>query len=305
MSWTRNGEKYTEEKSENKIDKLKLTNGDVIDVRVLGEEKFGTYQQKEYMCPIYSFESLKWFTDKIHDNIRKSYDQVILITGRERIGKTTLGLLLSTELDPNFSVDSIAFTQDEFKKKVQEAEDESVLILDEAGVSLFSREWMMRGQRELIKSFMIFGIKRLKIILILPHITMLDYQLRNRRVGWWLSCYNKGSGGRGYARLRRAQESEWKMDIFWKPRFTLHFPKLDSDLWNVYEKRKREFIDDQLSGKYDKSQAGMSIKEKRYAKEKHDIVRKLNKRGDSTKEIARIVDYNESHVREILREDAQ
>ena len=142
---------------------------------------------------------------------------------------------------------------------------------------------------------MIFGIKRLKIILILPHITMLDYQLRNRRVGWWLSCYNRGSGGRGYARLRRAQESEWKMDIFWEPRFTLHFPKLVSDLWNVYEKREREFIDDQLAGKFE---AG-----KRDLPRVHQIVRNLHKAGHSLEDISRLTSYKERHIRDLIKEE--
>ena len=50
-------------------------------------------------------------------------------------------------------------------------------------------------ERELIKSFMVFGMKELKIILVLPHRSLLDYQLRNRRLAWWLSVYTRGGEG--------------------------------------------------------------------------------------------------------------
>lgn len=232
-----------------KLARLRLTNGGYVTVEVLGEEAFGSYLDKKVVAPVYSEEAINWLVDQIKYKIEKKFDQVILITGRERSGKSTLGLKLASMLDPDFTLDRLAFTQEEFKELVREAPDESAIVMDEAGVAMFSRDWMTKGQKELIKAFICFGIKRLKAILILPHITMLDYQLRCRRVHWWLSCYCLNGVQRGWFKVRTSCESEFEMGAFWVPKFTTRFTKVDGPLWEEYEKRKREFLDALLSGR--------------------------------------------------------
>jgi len=281
--------------------RLKLSDGRKIKVRVLGEDRFGLYGQKEYVCPIYSFEALEWLTDRIRNATRHHFDQVILATGKERSGKTTLAFHLALGLDPDFNLDGVAFTQDEFREKVREAKAGSTLVLDEAGPAMFSREWMHTGQRELVKSFMVFGMKELKIILVLPHRSLLDYQLRNRRLAWWLSVYTKGIKERGFARLRKAEESEWRIETWWDPRFTLKYPKFRGGMWNEYEERKAEFIDDQLAGKY----ATHSTQEQKLRQEVYGIVRNLKKRGLTSREIVEITSRSQQSISRILRREVR
>jgi len=152
-------------------------------------------------------------------------------------------------------------------------------------------------ERELIKSVMVFGMKELKIILVLPHMSLLDYQLRNRRLAWWLSVYTRGVKERGFARLRKAQESEWRIETWWDPRFTLKYPKFREGMWFEYEKRKAEFINDQLAGKY----ATHSVQARKQLQLLHNTVRNLKKRGLANKEIGEITGYHHSTISRILR----
>lgn len=233
--------------------KLKLANGKTIDVVQYGEEVYGQYGDTIEVRPIYSRLALAWVVEKIKEAIRNSCDRTILITGLEREGKSTLAFWLAKALDPSFKADQVCLTGQELLDRMDVAEPGSVIVMDEAGAVMFSHEWWAPLQRKLIKAFQVVGKKNLVFILVLPHRSLLNRQLRNRRVTYWFHVYMRGSR-RGYARIREAKPNEWNVDVFWDGVFTLVFPKYSGDDWDEYEKRKDAFIhkmltkDDQFRG---------------------------------------------------------
>ena len=63
---------------------------------------------------------LKYLLDIVYNDVRKDYDAFIIMSGREGFGKSTLAMQIAKYLDPNFSVDSVVFTADQFIDAVVE-----------------------------------------------------------------------------------------------------------------------------------------------------------------------------------------
>lgn len=226
---------------------LKATNGKTITAEMLGQVRFAKYT-KIVMCPEYSFEALQWLKEEILCAVANDWDQVILVTGEEGCGKSSLALHLAYLLDPNFSLDNVTFTEQEFKDWVRNCKPGSVGIMDEAGEAMFAYEWMERGQRDLIKAFFAFRAKNLIIILVMPHAKILTKQLRERRVGWWLNTYAKSMIMRGYSHLRKRPQigNPWEIDTFWEGVCGIRFPSFADmypEVWKAYDKRKNDFIE--------------------------------------------------------------
>lgn len=287
---------------EKKKIELKASNGSTVEVYQVGRDYFGRYEGKELWCPIYSFEALNWLTKEMQFAVAHTWDQVSLLTGREGCGKSALGLHIGRGLDPDLSLENIAFTQEQFKNLVAEAKPGDVVIMDEAAEAMFAHEWMMRGQRELIKAFLTFRAKRLKTILILPHQMLLNKQLRERRVYWWLDVYAKALDERGYAQIRKAplRENPWRTDIFWEGKFTLRFPsfeKVDKRFWEEYEKFKLEFLNKRLRG-------GHKGRYERASDSKLKIIKSCKQLADEgwdVNRIARHYGYEARTIKEYLK----
>ena len=287
---------------EKKRIELNASNGSVVEVSQLGRDYFGRYGGKELWCPIYSFEALGWLVREMQFAVAHTWDQVSLITGREGCGKSALGLHIGRGLDPDLSVEQIAFTQQQFKNLVQETKPGGVVIMDEAAEAMFAHEWMERGQRELVKAFLTFRAKRLKTILILPHQMLLNKQLRERRVFWWIDVYAKALDERGYAQIRKAplRENPWITDIFWNGEFTLRFPSFegaDKKFWGEYEKFKLEFLDKRL-------REGHKGRYEQVSDSKQRLIitcRKLAEMGWGHDQIAKLTGYETRTIKEYLK----
>lgn len=101
--------------------------------------------------------------------------------GRRRSGKTVWSLVMARFIDPDFNEDKIAFAPEEFDQLLKEYKD-SALLFDEAGTGLYSRDAMKRLNKSIIKSLQIFGFRRLTLILNLPHIEMIDKDIREKNI---------------------------------------------------------------------------------------------------------------------------
>lgn len=220
---------------------ISILNGEKKKVWHYGDESFGTKYGMKRKAPIYGFEALDWLIARMNAATKKHWDQITLITGLERSGKSSLGFHIAERLDPDFPLEHVAFTASEAIKMIDQLEVGDTAILDEAGFALFSEEWMQQEQRNLVKLFQIFGIKEMKVILILPHRKLLNVNLRNRRIHWWFHTYAMGYD-RGYARLRESVPNEWEIETWFEPVFTLKFPRYEGPKWDAYTKRKWEFV---------------------------------------------------------------
>jgi hypothetical protein len=232
-----------------KMQRLKLPLSGEIDIKYYGDDKFGTVMGHELDAPIYDYPAMRWLSEHVRQAVDHKFDQVMMVTGLERVGKTSLTMGLADQMDVNgdFPLENLAFTAKEMISIINRCKPLDVVVLDEAGAAMFSEEWMTREQRDLVKVFQTMGIRNLKLILVLPHRGLLNFHLRNRRLHYWLHCYSMGYA-RGWCRMRKAVPNEFQIETWFEPVFTFKFPDYQTlgekqkAKWDTYEKRKWEFV---------------------------------------------------------------
>jgi len=118
-------------------------------------------------------------TRKIGEMIVKNdLDFLLVITGRERIGKSTLALQIASIVDPDFKVDQIVFDIPTLYKKVYELNKGQVVIIDEGATAFFAREAMATDVREGVKLLTVMGERNLFVILCVPNFFIVDKYIR-------------------------------------------------------------------------------------------------------------------------------
>ena len=83
--------------------------------------------------------------------VRNKWDGFIMFDGVEGSAKTTLAAATAKYLDPNYNIDNVIFTQDQFFEAVDHAKKESVIHWDEFIFGGLSTEAMNQTQNALIK----------------------------------------------------------------------------------------------------------------------------------------------------------
>lgn len=239
--------------TENRI--LTSVKGNKIRAQWYGNIRFQSNETEIIEAPEYSFDSIQLIIDEIKKAQDNNFDRVILLTGGERDGKSTLAAHLATRLG-NIKPRNVAFTAVGFLKGLNEAEDFGVTWMDEGARGMYSRDAMTKFNKQLTKAFTQIGIKKLVSVICLPHRELLDLHLRERRVHYWGSVVTKGYQ-RGYVKWRiagkpnrRADEqripkhgNEWSINTYWEPLFVMRFPVFRENngfKWEEYETWKRE-----------------------------------------------------------------
>jgi hypothetical protein len=106
---------------------------------------------------------------------------MVLIQGETGIGKSYVALRLGEIIDKNFSVDNVVFTPTEFSKLLEAGtlKPGSVIIFDEAGVGMSSKEWATRSNKLISNITQTFRTNRLIVLFTLPSGRYLDSSIRN------------------------------------------------------------------------------------------------------------------------------
>jgi len=134
-------------------------------------------------------------------SIKRDLDHCIVYSGPERSGKSAHAQQVALNLDPNFGIDNICFTAEQFLKRVQEAPQYSCVIFDEAMTGLSSREAMSKTNRMLIRALAEVGQRNLYIIVILPSFFMLDSYVALHRSRCLIHTWFGSGFARGYFSL--------------------------------------------------------------------------------------------------------
>ena len=101
-----------------------------------------------------------------------------MLVGEPRSGKSYSALRIAELVDQDFSLGNLVYSPAEFLKLVKTKEEGSVIVFDEAGVKIFSREWQSKMNKALAKVFQILGYKHLGIILTFPSVMFVDKAIR-------------------------------------------------------------------------------------------------------------------------------
>jgi hypothetical protein len=133
---------------------------------------------------------LKNKLDNIKNILAKNWDAVIMIDGRERSGKSTLGFSCAWYLsDTNMTINNLAKDTDDAIKKIESLPDKSILMIDEGSLAFSSKDSMKQEQKKIMKILDVVGQKNLCIIIILPSFFEISKAIACRRSRFLLHVY--------------------------------------------------------------------------------------------------------------------
>lgn len=165
--------------------------------------KFDKQKRTWIILPKYSKEGiyldgkLKLKLDNVKKILSKKYDCLILISGGERVGKSTLGHAVSYYLtDSHLSLDNYAIDTEDAIKKIEKLE-RTVLIIDEGMLVFSSKDHMNRKQRQLLQILTICGQKQIILVVIAPSVLDLNKYIVCRRARFLLRAYSDERFNRG------------------------------------------------------------------------------------------------------------
>jgi hypothetical protein len=166
--------------------------------KVIFQNNKWTEVPEDCMGGLYLDGYLKTKLDNVKDIIKKNWDCVILIDGKERAGKSTLGFCCAWYLsDGKMTINNLAKNTDDAIAKIQTLPDKSVLFIDEGSLSFSSKDAMRTEQKKIMKILDVVGQKNLTIIIVLPSFFELNKSIACRRSKFLLHVYTDEQLERG------------------------------------------------------------------------------------------------------------
>lgn len=112
-------------------------------------------------------------------------------------GKSVFAMQIAKVLDPNFSVDNIAFTPTEFVKKIVNSKKHQCIVFDEAFTGLSSRSSLSEVNQLMVSLMMEMRQRNLFVIIVLPTIFLLERYVVLHRSKCLFHVYINKKGERG------------------------------------------------------------------------------------------------------------
>jgi len=172
--------------------------------------------------------------------VKKKWDGVLLFTGMEGSGKTTLAGACARYIDPNFTIDNVVFTVNQFFEAVDKAPPESVILWDEMVFGGLSTEALTSVQTALIKKMTTIRKKRLYIFLVIPSIFLLRMYFAIFRTRAMIDCYTDDGIERGRFKF---YSFETKRKLFFLGKKTWNMHCIKSDFYGSFTNTDGLFYD--------------------------------------------------------------
>ena len=231
-----------------------------------------------------------------HQVTKKDYDGFIIITGREGFGKSTLAIQIGNYLDPNFSINNVVFTAQQFQEATESAKRFSCIVFDETMGYLGSRGATSKFNRMLIKIMSEMRSKNLFIILCIPNFFELDkYPAIHRSTGLIHVRKRAHFGSYDYRKkkdlyLKGKKFYEYNVSPNFTGVFGKHFP-IDKV---AYEHKKQDAINH-----YQKTE----IKDKVYKNQRNLMINLvLRENYMSREELSNLLGISQQYLGQIAKE---
>lgn len=217
--------------------------------------------------------------------LKKDRDKYILIDGREGAGKSLLAMQWSKVLDPNFTIDKVAFNADQFIKLVKSPNRKKgdCILLDEAFSSASARSSLSHINKAMITVATEMRQLNLFVIIVLPSFFDLDKYFAIWRCDTLLHVYYNKKGNRGQYIIFPFRK---KLKLYIKGKKTYNYSCVKSPYpacrfikqWVVdqmaYRKKKMEAFIERKQSLMDKVWKERALKMMMFAKEKMHLTNK-------------------------------
>lgn len=161
----------------------------------------------------------------------------MLITGPERMGKSTLAFKLGRALDPTFDHRRMVFTQSAHVRLSQDLGRYRVIVSDEGTEGLFRRNAMKSENRDFAEYLFVCGDRNQVHLLIIPSKEATDPITEGHRAMWWLYVPRRGA-----YEAAEAIRSKHSRETWWQPRFDGEFTAAADDEWRRYGAAKTRWV---------------------------------------------------------------
>jgi len=236
--------------------------------------------------------------DIMREEIKKDWDFVILIDGREGAGKSVLAQTVAKYLDPTLDVKNIVFRPQDFVDRVKGINEKfKCIIYDEAYGGLCSSTALHAKNKAIRQMLTEIRMKNLFLVIVLPSFfdlvkyvamwrsaCMLHVRVEKLKRGFF-SFYN-------YTKKKDLYINGKKFYSYQKPspdffgRFTNQYTVDES----IYKARKKAVVE-QIEDDEDKTN--------RY--KRNEIINKLSKDGWSLQKIADLFNLSKTSIYEIVK----
>jgi len=147
-----------------------------------------------------------------------------LICGPTGSGKSFSGLRIAEEVDDTFHIGRVVFTAEEFMQVLNNGMKQGqIIIWDEAGVGMASREWYSISNKAINYVLQTFRHLNLGVIFTTPSISYIDSQAR-RLFHSYIETYEVD-------RKRKQVKARW---------FTVSYSPRSDKIYHIYRRYKRE-----------------------------------------------------------------
>jgi hypothetical protein len=179
-------------------------------VKVQTETKFIKHTGREF-DGFYVEKTLKSNVDNyLIAAVKNKFDGVVVVSGIEGAGKSTMAFTLAKYVDPTFpgeplndgsnkrTPDRIVFTGKQVMEAIDKAKPGQALVIDEAVLSMSASDYASDIQKLLIKKFVLIRKKRLFIFIVIPSVFMLRKYFAIFRTRALIHCTVNEGIHRGY-----------------------------------------------------------------------------------------------------------
>lgn len=187
------------------------------------------------------YQRIEDWIAECRQTVRNDYDNLILFTGPEGVGKSTIQFQVLRALDPNFNVDNLAFTVEDFISMAMDAPKFSAVGADEA---LLNHRKAMHGPTiQLLDFLQICRGLNLHLGICFPHEAMLDGAVKNFRVRWNIHVPARGKMLLRYRTNRTVRtRTETILVHDWAVMGAWNTKPNSGPEWEAYKERKEEHM---------------------------------------------------------------
>lgn len=230
--------------------RIKIENeGDIRQTRIGDAEvmdaQFVPHKSGKFFIRYLYKDFLDLLIEDMRRNVAQKYDNVILATGGEGSGKSSIMYWLCEKYDPaNFDIrESYTWNMDAFRERFASGDyGNGIFWLDETTQVASNREWQSDDNKDLVSILETFRSKRFLFAGCAPKLERVDVYLRDFRMRYQIICKpmtfaKYGFKKRGYFELKKRNDETMEMDHVG---YGMYDP-MPAEIEEIYEPLKEEF----------------------------------------------------------------